>query len=334
MAGAGIAVAGSVAGAVASDALSDDAVGPSVVDTNPGEFAELRRPTSNSLKDILTNLSGTGTFDPNTANLGRLTAPITGVEQGLVNRAGQLAGGPSALQQQGRNVLGQTLGGQFLDPASNPFLQSTLDTATRRINERNQLQNQALIGQFKRAGQTLRTDPDRVGSSAFLNQARLSERDRLNAIGDVTGNILSQNFQNERNRQQQAVGQAEQITSQDINNAIQGLQATALPRLIEDLGVQRGIQEFNERIARLLQALTISGGISSNSNVVLPGVQAQQTPLGAGANAAITGLAQNFIDSGGFGQFGGGGGGSGAGLGPNASSGGTGFGFQGFNTTI
>lgn len=305
MAGIGVAVAGSVAGAVAADALADDPIGASVIDTNPGEFAELRRPVSNTLKSLVTNIPGTATFDPNAADLSRLFAGLSGTEQGLVDRAGTLAGQPSQLQLQGRNVLGQTLQGDFIDPQTNPFLQSTLDTATRRINEQNQLQNSALIGQFKRAGQTLRSDPDRVGSSAFLNQARLAERDRLNAIGDVTGNILNQNFQNERNRQQQAVGLAENITSQDINNTIEGLRATALPRLVQDLGVQRGIQEFNERIQRLLQALTISGGISSNSNVVLPGVAAQQTPLGAGANAAIQAGAQQFINQGGFSQFGG-----------------------------
>ena len=167
-------IAASVAGGFISNALSDDGTGQQIVDTTPGAFQELRQPTSTALQDIIGGIQGEGTFDPQSADLSRLFAQISGTAQGLVDRIGGLAGGPTALQQQGRGVLQQTLSGQFTDPASNPFLQSTLDTATRRINEGNQLENAALIGQFKRAGQTLRTDPNRVGSSAFLNQANIA----------------------------------------------------------------------------------------------------------------------------------------------------------------
>ncbi len=283
-----------IGGSILADELQDDGSPQQVVDTTPSEFQALRAPTSNSLQNIIGSIQGSGRFDPNQADLSRLSAPLSGTEQGLVDRIGGLAGGPTALQDQGRGLLSQTLSGQFTDPASNPFLQSTLDTATRRINEQNQTNNSALIGQFKRAGATLRSDPNRVGSSAFLNQARLGERDRLNAIGDVTGNILSQNFQQERNRQQQGIQQAEQISTQDIGNAIEGLKATALPRLIEDLGIQRGIAEFNERISRLLQTLQLSGGLASGGSTTLDAV----APSDTAASSLVRGIG-GFASSGG-----------------------------------
>lgn len=51
-----------------------------------------------------------------------------------------------------------------------------------------------------------------------------------------------------------------QITSNDMNTAIQNLQAQALPRLIQDLGVERGMESFNNQVNALLSTLGIASG--------------------------------------------------------------------------
>lgn len=276
-------IARAFAGTQFSNATTPQGTGQQIIDITPREFRDLRGPVAGGLRDIINN--------EGFQFQGPLAAGITGKEQGLVDRIGDLTGGPSALQQQGRRLLERTIGGEFLSPDSNPFLQDVISSAIRRINEGNAANNSAVIGQFKRAGGTLRSDPNRVGSSAFLNQARLGERDRLNAIGDITSSILGQNFQAERARQEAAIGQAENISTQDINNAIQGLQASALPRLIEDLGIQRGIEEFNQRIARLLEALRQGGGASQPTPVSIAAVPAQESAFGAAQRASIGGFA-------------------------------------------
>ena len=53
-----------------------------------------------------------------------------------------------------------------------------------------------------------------------------------------------------------------QITSNDMNTAIQNLQAQSLPRLIQDMGVERGIESFNNQVNALLSTLGIASGVT------------------------------------------------------------------------
>lgn len=263
-----------------------------IIDTTPSEFQELREPTSGSLQDIIGSISGGGQFDPGGADLSRLFAPISGAEQGFVDQLSTT--GISGLQTQGRDVLSNILGGGNLDP-NNPILQRAIEAAIRPINQRNEENQAALIGQFKRAGATLRTDPNRVGSSAFLNQARLLERDRINTIGDVGARIQLANLQAGRAEQERAVEGAERISTQDINSAIQKLQAVALPRLIKDLGIQRGLAEFNDRIQRLLNALQLSGGLQTKTPQTLPAIPGQTGAIPDLISGGLTGAAGGLL---------------------------------------
>lgn len=97
------------------------------------------------------------------------------------------AGGPgSGLIGQGQNLISQTLGGEFLDPSTNPFLASTFNRAADLTQGR-------LQTEFAGAGRNL---------GAAL-PARSEE------LQTLSSNIFGQNFQAERDRQQAALSSAQ-----------------------------------------------------------------------------------------------------------------------------
>ena len=221
-------------------------------DVTPPEFAALRGPLADALRALLSPPTFQG-GDPSTFAVGP-----TDLENTLLQRIGQLSSGGSALRQQATGQLSDVIGGQFLDPASNPFLQATINAATRPLLEQFQdVTLPRLQGDFTAAGQ--RTQPG--SSSAFDRAAALAQRGLASAVGEVASGIAGQNFQQERGRQQEAVTQATQISQQDIQNTIEGLRAAALPRLIEQFGVDQGLAQFNERLQTILQAIAGASGL-------------------------------------------------------------------------
>ncbi len=224
------------------------------VETTPEAFKALQGPIADVLKILFQGGQDpfTGVTDPS-----RFTAGLTGTEGGLVDRLGGLAGGSSALTS-ANDLLTQTLQGTFLRPESNPFLSAQIAAAQRPLIEQFQdIAMPRLISDFTAAGQ--RVNPG--GSSAFDRSAALATRGLFNSLGDIATNLTGQNFQAERGRQQEAVTQAGQLSGQEIQNTIQGLQAVALPRLIEQFGIDRGLEEFNSRINVVLQAIQLAQGL-------------------------------------------------------------------------
>jgi hypothetical protein len=221
-------------------------------DVTPEAFAALRDPIAEALRGLLAPPTFQG-GDPGTFAVG-----ASGLENTLLQRIGQLTSGPSALTEQASGLLSNVIGGQFLDPSTNPFLQATINAATRPLFEQFQdVTLPRLQGAFTAAGQ--RTQPG--GSSAFDRAAALAQRGLASAVGEVSSGIAGQNFQQERARQTEAVAQATQISQQDIQNTISGLQAAALPRLIEQFGVDQGLAQFNERLQTILQAIAAASGL-------------------------------------------------------------------------
>ncbi len=157
-----------------------------------------------------------------------------------------------------QSLLQQTLQGNFLSPESNPFLSAQIASAQRPLIQ--QFQDVAmprLQGQFTAAGQ--RTQPE--GSSAFDRAASIATRGLFNNLGDIATKMTGENFQAERARQVQAVTQSSQLRGQEVQNTIQSLQAAALPRLIEQFGIDRGLEEFNSRMNIILQAIQLAQGL-------------------------------------------------------------------------
>ena len=181
---------------------------------------------------------------------GQLTAPITGAEQtGL----GAVSGAAYSPTRQG--LIQQTQAGAFLpgQAQANPFLQATIQAAQRpTMQALTETLTRALPGRFTQAGHF--TQPQ--GSSAFDRAAAIATRGAADAAGDIATNISSQAYDQERTRQQQAI----QLGQGEVDTLVTNLKAQGLPRLIEDMGVERGLAEFNSRMQSLMQALQVAAG--------------------------------------------------------------------------
>lgn len=214
-------------------------------DVTPGAFRNLRGPVAGSLRNIITSEGGPAFEGPFTADIG-------GAEQAALQNV-QGFGGTNVLQSQADALLGQQLTGQTLRPESNPFLQQTIEAATRplfRAFDDRELQERALFG---RAGQKLQE------SSPFAQARSRATEGLLSAVGDVSGRIAGENFQRGLDRQQQAVNQVQATQQARFNQARGILESSALPRLIQQFGIDQGKREFDRRMQMMLQALQLGG---------------------------------------------------------------------------
>jgi len=232
-------------------------------DLTPALFAGLRPEIAAALEQLIaTGGAGFGEAPSATGGAGinaPLVAPITAAETSTL---GQLGAGvaPSATATAGNDLLLRTIQGQFLDPASNPFLAAAIQAEQDRLAENFRLIEAPLLqSRFTRAGQSIQPQ----GSSAFDTAAAIGLRGLSSAQGDIATRLLAENFARERGAQQQAVTQTQQISSDETQRLVQSLQAQALPRLIEQHGIDAGLEEFRRRMEMILAALGIGGQLAS-----------------------------------------------------------------------
>lgn len=251
------------------------------VDATPPSLIALRQPFA----DVLTSLlggAGTQRFNEQTKQnetvtsnplagiptyTGPTTAPVSGPEQALLTALQGLGGG------QGSGLLADTIAGKFTNPASNPFLNDYIKAAQRPTLEGlTETLTRALPGRFTAAGQF--TQPQ--GSSAFDRAAAIATRGAANALSDIATNIGTNAYTSERNIQNQGIA----LGQQEVATTIQNLQAQALPRLIEQYGLDVGLQQFRDRLSALLSILGVaSGSVRPNvANTVSSTGQSTSTP--------------------------------------------------------
>lgn len=179
-------------------------------------------------------------------------------------------------------------GGAYSSDPNNPIVQAAIQAAQRPTQQAlDESLTRDLPGRFAMSGQ--QTQPQ--SSSAFDRAAAIATRGSADALGDIATNISYQNLNDANNRAASALGQyttgqqaanqqTQQLTSQaqnnqatnaisaagqqsqiqasDVNSMISNLQAQALPRLIQDLGVERGMEAFNSNITSLLAGLGLT----------------------------------------------------------------------------
>lgn len=226
-------------------------------------------------------------LNPAASGLGdtsQLVAPVTGAEQTLLGTLVSSGLQTNPLIEAAKGQLSATLaGGQ-----TNPFLNEAIEAAQRPlIDAFTNVTVPQLLSRFTGGGQEVQGQ----GSSAFANAATTSARDFGNQLKDVSSQLSFQSFNEERARQLAAVDQAVGLRRGETENLVSILQQAALPRLVQDLGIQRGIEEFNRRIQTLLASLQL-------------GVQAAQPVTGTKSK---TNGGFNFGISGGGGSSEGGG---------------------------
>lgn len=173
--------------------------------------------------------------------------------------------------------LGQTAGGGFL--GANPYQAQMMQAATRPLEQ--QFSNQVLpqiASLYSRAG--------RYGSGAMQNALGQATESYGRALGDITGNIAGQQYQQERGFQQQALAQqaalaaaAPQIYGQQFIPSQQLAQVGAAREAIAAQPLQEQMQRF--QFAQQLPYQQLSGYLSSvyGSPMGSFGTQTQQTTM-------------------------------------------------------
>ena len=226
------------------------------VNVTPPEIAGLRGDWASTLSNIFQN--GTPAYQ------GPFNAPITGAEQ---NQLGQLQN--SGMGRQG--LIESTISGNFLpgQPGANPFFDAAVRAAQRpTLQGLEETLTRSLPGRFTSAGQF--NQPH--GSSAFDRAAAIATRGAADAVGNIATNMGNQQYQQERGLQQQAV----QLGQNEVQSMIANLQAQGLPRLIEEIGIERALPEFQSRVQSLLQALQLATGASGLNQIAQQGQSTQQ----------------------------------------------------------
>jgi hypothetical protein len=209
-----------------------------------------------TLADTLTQLlqSGGGpTYS------GPLSAPITATETNDLADTNSMVGTGTQRNQYLNDVIaGKYLPGQ---PGANPFFDAAVKAAQRPTLEGlTETLTRDLPGRFTQGGQFIQSNTaDNGGSSAFDRAAAIATRGAANAIGDIATNMGNQQFQNERTNQQQAVP----LQQAEVDKSISNLNAQALPRLIQELGIERGMQLFQQRTTNLLSILQTIAGVAA-----------------------------------------------------------------------
>jgi hypothetical protein len=216
------------------------------------ELADL---LSGSFGDIGGLLSGDLTYG-GPQDLNAYRSPLQGAELDAFRQLqGSQGVGPN--DQARSDLLGQTLGGDFLSPETNPGLRDLIGYTNRAINDTFNNEDLAQRSLFSRAGQMLPESSPFAAAQADLAGAR------LDAIGKNVAQLTSGAYEAERGRQVQAVDQSRADAEYEFNRQLEYLQATALPRLIDEVGFERGFEEFNNRVAVLAQALGLAGQVTA-----------------------------------------------------------------------
>lgn len=216
-------------------------------------FQALRPEIADLFKSFFPDIAeATGEFE------GPFAAPVSGQEQAFVDR---LAGGELDQLTEGQRAAAQhrlgTIQGDRLTPGEQfePF--------ARAIREQFQEGTLESVGKFTAAGQTVQN------SSPFARSEAIRSRGLSDALARVGADI----FKTERGFQEQAAaGEEAQTAARAQAQAARAealtsrLSAVALPRLVADLGLERGQDEFARRMEVLLNIL----GLSVQATQVVP----------------------------------------------------------------
>lgn len=208
---------------------------------------------------------------------------------------GQMAGNYLPGQQPSLSSFSQNYQSaqpQYNASQQNPFLSSAITAAqTPTMQNLQETLGQQLPSQFAAAGQHVQPG----ASSAFDRAGDIAVRGASQEMGNIASTMSNQFYgqqsaqqaqsalqnnaqtgqamiqqqanqfagdQNAQNRQMTAAQTAPTATSTQVSNMVQNLQAQALPRLIQQYGIENGMTQFNDQVNSLLSTLGIAGGVT------------------------------------------------------------------------
>lgn len=228
--------------------LFTDIFGGSNTSTTSSSTPSNQNPFTAALTPTVLNAATT----PAPQYTGPLSAPASSQETALL---GQLPASGSGTAT--TNYLNNVLSGSYMPGGANgnPFINQSIAAVNQPIL--NNLQNTlttSLPGQFTAAGQM--TGPQ--GSSAFDRAAALQTTQAAQAMTAADTNIENNAYNTGVQQETAAVP----LAQQEVQTTIASLQAAALPRLIQQLGIQNGLSAFQSNASTLMQFLSTIGSIA------------------------------------------------------------------------
>lgn len=209
---------------------------------------------------------------------------------------------------------------RFLNPnypaslATSPQTSAAVSAATQPlINAFRTTTMPGIAGQFTAAGQRTNAngqDNGGMGSSAFGRNVNEAENTLEGNVGQVAGGIENAAYQTGLQEQQNAINQATALSTTNLNNMVTALQASALPQMIQQYGIQQGQQLYQQTIQSILAALGLGGQVAQPAiaNVAssnFSGTGEAQGNLGAiNAFGNMASGVSNLVKANPFGMFG------------------------------
>lgn len=209
--------------------------------------------------------------------VGRIGGKVAGLEGPFVAELTQSENEALGAFQQnafGGGGLGEAADQQLLDTLqgkTNPFVPQAIDAAINPILRNAELQELRDRALFTGAGQKIQ------GSSSFSEDRARSIADTERNVGDVASQVAFQAYQQERQNQIQAVS----LANQRFAEQREGIATLALPRLIEQLGIDRGNEEMLRRFS------IIENALQSLAQLTQPTVGTKSTSSSEGGSAQV-----------------------------------------------
>ena len=217
------------------------------VDMNYEPFQTMSPAVANRIKSVIMpeGLSGVPGYE------GRLYAPITAREESVLGKA-VTAGTQNPFLASSNRLLEDTIAGRYVDPGSNPFLTAYIRASQRPLQQAFEESTLGDRATFTNAGQNLNE------SSPYARARAIANRGLADAMGDVSTKIGTAVYDRERQIQAAAPTQASDLQTAELARNVQALSAAGLPRLIEEQGIERGLDIYKQRLAALQNILGLS----------------------------------------------------------------------------
>lgn len=198
-------------------------------------------------------------------NLDQQVAGFTPDQLAAMDRVRKQTGAAQGLADQGLDQASRTLRGDYLDPASNPYLKGTYDAAAQSVANTYQTATApGIMAAAQRAGQ--------FGGSAMDESMALSRYDLGENLNHLATDIYGGNYANERNRQIQTSQQLPQTIESTYfpQQELMGIGAQNQEQAQAEIDTRylNSVSQFEfpfNMLSGLLGAGTVAGGGAGDS---------------------------------------------------------------------
>lgn len=197
---------------------------------------------------------------------GQTFVPFSPETETALDQQAARAQGGNPLNPAAQSVAFDTLGGAYL--GGNPFFQGAFDAQVRPMVEQYTQQiAPGIDSSFAGAG--------RYGSNAYATARNTADESFGRALADTAGKLAYQNYDQERGRQQEAMGIAPQLANIDYTDIQQLANVGAAREAQAGTEMQADINRFNfeqqKPFDKLAQYMAlISGGYGSQGTTTQP----------------------------------------------------------------